>query len=77
MCVNQGCKFSDYNLISDFFTLTPLKIVSKISLLERISQGFLIDSDFQKRSFVIFQTFTMDPTYIPGKRTHIEDTFSS
>ena len=27
MTGSQGCKFSDFNLISDFFTLTPLKTV--------------------------------------------------
>ena len=32
----QGCKFSDFNLISDFFTLTPLKTIFEISTFEYI-----------------------------------------
>ena len=27
----QGCKFSDFNLISDFFTTTPLTTIFEIS----------------------------------------------
>ena len=50
MIFDQGCKFSDYNLISDFFTSTPSKIVFEMSSLERMSQGFVIEPDFQKKS---------------------------
>ena len=43
----QGCKFSDFTLILDFFTSTTQKIVVKISSLEH---GFMIESDLQKKS---------------------------
>ena len=33
----QGCKFSDFSLISDFFTSTQLKIILEISFVEHIS----------------------------------------
>ena len=32
----QGCKFSDFNLISAFFTSTPLKTIFEISTFEYI-----------------------------------------
>ena len=32
----QGCKFSDFDLISDFFTLTPLTTIFEISTFEYI-----------------------------------------
>ena len=47
----QGCKFSDFSLISDFFfTLKHLKITLEISSLERVSRDFMIDSVFQETS---------------------------
>ena len=32
--IMQGCKFSDFNLISDFFTSTPLTTIFEISTFE-------------------------------------------
>ena len=47
-CVGfQGCRFSDYGLISYFFTLI-LMIFFYISYLEHVSNDFMIESDFQK-----------------------------
>ena len=46
----QGWKFSDFSLISDFFTLTILKIIFVISSYERVSCDIMIDPDYQKKS---------------------------
>ena len=51
--------FSDFGLISDFFTSTPLTIICKISTMEHFSYDFMVDSDFQKKSL-----FASDLTYI-------------
>ena len=53
----QGCKFSDFSLISDFFTSTYLKIIFKISSLDHISHYFIIESGFQKRFCFISDFF--------------------
>ena len=53
----QGCKFSDFNLISDFFTSTPLKTIFEISTFEYIQHDFIIDSDFQKNFLYYFRFF--------------------
>ena len=37
---SRVCKFSDFSLISDFFTSTPLKIIFEISCLQHSSHGF-------------------------------------
>ena len=42
----QGCKFSDFSLISDFFTLTHVKNILLFPRLEQVSYDFMIDSDF-------------------------------
>ena len=59
----QAGLFSDFSLISDFFTLTPLKIIFEMSPLEHVSHDFMVDfhSDFQKRP----ETFSLNQTYIP------------
>ena len=46
--------FSDFWLISDFFTLTHLKIIFEISSLDRMSHDLFIDSHFQKKVFLLF-----------------------
>ena len=46
----QGCKFSDFSLISDFFTLTHVKIILLIPHVEQVSHDSIIDSDFQRKS---------------------------
>ena len=50
----QGCKFSDFSLISDFLTWTPLQIIFEIPSLEHISYDFL-DSE---KVFVLYLTFS-------------------
>ena len=53
----QGWKFSDFSLISDFFTLTIMKIIFEISSQEKLSHDFIIDPDFQKKSLYYFRLF--------------------
>ena len=48
----QGCKFSDFSLISNFSLSTPLKISFESLSLEHVSYDFIIGSDFRK-GFVI------------------------
>ena len=40
---------SDFSLISDLFTSTPLKIIFEMSPLVHVLHGFIIVSDFQKK----------------------------
>ena len=49
----QRCKFSD------FFTFTPLKIISKILFLDYLSCDFIKDSDFPEK---FLHTFPLNPT---------------
>ena len=44
-CRVQGWKFSDFRLISEFFTWTILKIIFEISSYERVSHNTLVDPD--------------------------------
>ena len=53
----EGCDVSNFSLISDFFTSTPLQIVFEIASLERVSHDFITDSHFQKKIYVLVQTF--------------------
>ena len=55
--VTQGCKFSDFSLISDLFTWTPVKITFEISSTEHVLYAFLIDSDFQEKYLYYFRLF--------------------
>ena len=57
--------FSDFSMNSDFFNSTHLKIIFGISHLKYVPHGFMIDSDFQKKVFVLFQTFSLKLTYTP------------
>ena len=50
----QGCKFSDFCLISENFTSKYLKMVFEIS---SFLDGFMINSDFQTRSVYHFRCF--------------------
>ena len=59
----QGCKFSDFSLIADFCTLTPLKITFEMSFIERVSHDFMIDPHI----LIFFQTFSMSLTYFPAE----------
>ena len=52
----QGCHF--------FLLLTPSKIVFKICSLERIFARFCDRVRFSENVFVVFQTFSMDPTAV-------------
>ena len=45
----QGCELSDFSLISDFFTSTPLKIIFEILSVEQVTRDFMMDSDFLKK----------------------------
>ena len=51
----QGCKFSDFSLIPDFFHI--LKIICKISPMEHVSYDFMVDSNFQKKFLYCFRLF--------------------
>ena len=53
----QGCKFSDFCLISENFTSKYLKMVFEISSLQPFLDGFMISSDFQTRSVYHFRFF--------------------
>ena len=55
--VLQGCDFSDFSLISDFFPLTHVKIILLIPHLEQVSHDFIIDSDFQRKFLYHFRPF--------------------
>ena len=49
--------FSDFSLISDFYILTPLKTIFKISSKGHVSRDFMVDSDFQKKSSYYLRLF--------------------
>ena len=53
----QGWKFSDFSLISDFFTATIQKIIFEISSYDRVSSSNIIDPDYQKKSLYYFRLF--------------------
>ena len=53
----QGCKVSDFSLISDFFTLTYVNIILLIPRLEQVSHDLMGDSDFQRKSLYYFRLF--------------------
>ena len=53
----QGCKFSEFRLVSDFFTLTSLKTIYEISSFDTVSHDFIKDSDFQKTILYYFRLF--------------------
>ena len=61
----QGCKFSDFILISDFFTLTHVKIIWLIPHLEQVSHDIMIDSDFQRKSLYYFRLFFIEHSLHP------------
>ena len=44
----KGFQVSDFTLILDSFTLTPLNSLVDISSIEHVSRDFMIDSDFRK-----------------------------
>ena len=50
--------FRFFFLISDFFTLTILKIIFEISSQERVSYDIMIDPNYQKKVFVLLQNFS-------------------
>ena len=56
--------FSDFSLISNFFTLTPLKNISKISSIEYILHDSIINSDYKKKAFIYFQIVSLKMTYM-------------
>ena len=53
----QGCKFSDFCLISENFTSKCLKMFFEISSLQPFLDGFRRNSDFQTRSVYHFRFF--------------------
>ena len=61
ICLIQGWKFSDFSLISDFFTLTIMKM--EISSKENVSNDITIDSDYQKKNFI--SDFFIEPDLHP------------
>ena len=60
----QGCKFSDFSLISDFFHFDASENYFRNFIFGAHFTGFPIHSEFQKIT-VLFQTFSLNPTYIP------------
>ena len=62
----QGWKFLDFSMISDFFTLTILKMIFEISSLERVSHDNMLDPDYQKKSLYYVRHFSLNQTYIPA-----------
>ena len=58
----KGWKFLDFSLISDFFTWTILKIIFEVSSEERLSHDIILDPG---EVLVLFQTFSLNLTYIP------------
>ena len=65
MPYKQGCKFSDFSLISDFLTLTSLKIISLNFII--FSNFRLILSYFQifTKSLCIISDFFIEPRLDP------------
>ena len=61
----QGSKFTDFSLISDFFTSTHLKNSFEISSKEHVSDGFMIYPEFQEKQSVSFQTYFFKPDLHP------------
>ena len=58
LTLKHGCyNFLDFSQISEFFTSTPLKLFFESSSLELVSQGFIIDSAFQKKVLYYFRLF--------------------
>ena len=74
---SQGCQFSDFSLISAFFELTSVKIIFLILSLEHFSHKLMIDSDYQKKLCVLFQTFSLNLTYIHGSSDMRHETWTS
>ena len=60
-CTEQGCKFSDFSQIPDFFSQTPLRIIFESSSLEHILHTFRFSGK------LLFHTFSLNLTYIPGR----------
>ena len=60
----QGFKFSAFRLVSDVFTLTPLKDIFEISSLEYFSHYLMVNSDFSD-FFFLFQTFSIESELHP------------
>ena len=67
ICYQQGCQFSDFSLISDF-SLWHIRNLWNFIFRGRFTR-FYDEFRFSKKNIVVFQTFSLNLTYMPVHMT--------